>query len=109
MRLAEYEHWRIALDEGGRASVSTNKRIRQLVRRWWGQSTTPRRDQAAVGACVRMRLSAERVRVPGGARRVVRAPQTFAREQNAAARRLAQLIIAEQMPTQLRNRLFLEY
>ena len=32
VRLAEYERWRIALDEGGRASVSTNKRIRQLER-----------------------------------------------------------------------------
>jgi transposase len=32
VRLAEYERWRIALDEGGRASVSTSKRIRQLER-----------------------------------------------------------------------------
>lgn len=32
VRLAEYERWRIALDEGGRVSVSTNKRIRQLER-----------------------------------------------------------------------------
>ena len=32
VKLAEYEHWRIALDEGGRASASTNKRIRQLER-----------------------------------------------------------------------------
>ena len=31
-RLAEYEQWRIALDEGGAASASTNKRIRQLER-----------------------------------------------------------------------------
>lgn len=30
--LADYEQWRIALDEGGRASVTTNKRIRQLER-----------------------------------------------------------------------------
>jgi transposase-like protein len=29
---AEYEQWRIALDEGGAASASTNKRIRQLER-----------------------------------------------------------------------------
>ena len=32
LKLAEYEQWRIALDEGGRASASTNKRIRQLER-----------------------------------------------------------------------------
>lgn len=32
VKLAEYEQWRIALDEGGRASGSTNKRIRQLER-----------------------------------------------------------------------------
>lgn len=32
VRLAEYERWRMALDEGGRASASTNKRIRQLER-----------------------------------------------------------------------------
>jgi len=30
--LAEYEQWRMALDEGGRASAATNKRIRQLER-----------------------------------------------------------------------------
>src|SRR5712691_3543195 len=33
VKLAEYEQWRIALDEGGRASASTNKRIRQLARK----------------------------------------------------------------------------
>ena len=32
MKLAEYEQWRIALDEGGAASASTTKRIRQLER-----------------------------------------------------------------------------
>ena len=32
VKLAEYEQWRIALDEGGRASTSTIKRIRQLER-----------------------------------------------------------------------------
>ena len=32
VKLAEYEQWRIALDEGGAASASTNKRIRQLER-----------------------------------------------------------------------------
>ena len=32
VRLAEYEQWRIALDEGGGASAATNKRIRQLER-----------------------------------------------------------------------------
>lgn len=32
VKLAEYEQWRIALEEGGRASASTNKRIRQLER-----------------------------------------------------------------------------
>ncbi len=32
MKLAEYEQWRFALDEGGAASISTNKRIRQLER-----------------------------------------------------------------------------
>ncbi len=32
VRLAEYEQWRLALDEGGRASASTTKRIRQLER-----------------------------------------------------------------------------
>jgi transposase len=32
VRLAEYEQWRIALDEGGAASTSTNRRIRQLER-----------------------------------------------------------------------------
>jgi transposase len=32
VKLAEYEQWCIALDEGGAASVSTNKRIRQLER-----------------------------------------------------------------------------
>src|SRR5271170_4652092 len=32
VKLAEYEQWRIALDEGGRASTATNKRIRQLER-----------------------------------------------------------------------------
>ena len=32
VKLAEYEQWRIALDEGGRASAATNKRIRQLER-----------------------------------------------------------------------------
>ena len=32
MKLAEYEQWRMALDEGGTASAATNKRIRQLER-----------------------------------------------------------------------------
>jgi hypothetical protein len=32
VRLAEYEQWRLALDEGGAASTSTTKRIRQLER-----------------------------------------------------------------------------
>jgi transposase len=32
VRLAEYEQWRLALEEGGGASSSTNKRIRQLER-----------------------------------------------------------------------------
>jgi len=32
VKLAEYEQWRIALDEGGRASAVTHKRIRQLER-----------------------------------------------------------------------------
>jgi transposase len=32
VKLAEYESWRLALDEGGRASASTNKRIRTLER-----------------------------------------------------------------------------
>ena len=32
VRLAEYERWPIALDEGGRASASTSKRIRTLER-----------------------------------------------------------------------------
>jgi transposase len=32
VKLAEYERWRSALDEGGRASASTNKRIRSLER-----------------------------------------------------------------------------
>ncbi len=32
VKLPEYEQWRIALDEGGAASASTNKRIRQLER-----------------------------------------------------------------------------
>ena len=32
VKLADYEQWRIALDEGGRASTATNKRIRQLER-----------------------------------------------------------------------------
>jgi len=32
VKLAEYEHWRLALDEGGAASASTTKRIRQLER-----------------------------------------------------------------------------
>lgn len=32
VKFAEYEQWRIALDEGGRGSASTNKRIRQLER-----------------------------------------------------------------------------
>jgi hypothetical protein len=32
VKLAEYEQWRIALDEGGAASAVTNRRIRQLER-----------------------------------------------------------------------------
>src|SRR5499427_6176847 len=32
VKFAEYEQWRIALDEGGAASAATNKRIRQLER-----------------------------------------------------------------------------
>src|SRR5205823_3351092 len=32
VKLAEYEQWRIALEEGGRAAASTNKRIHQLER-----------------------------------------------------------------------------
>jgi transposase-like protein len=32
VKLAEYEQWRIALDEGGGASAATHKRIRQLER-----------------------------------------------------------------------------
>lgn len=32
VKLAEYEQWRLALDEGGAASSSTTKRIRQLER-----------------------------------------------------------------------------
>src|SRR5438132_348537 len=32
VKLADFECWRIALEEGGRASASTTKRIRQLER-----------------------------------------------------------------------------
>jgi transposase len=32
VKLAEYEQWRLALDEGGAASTATTKRIRQLER-----------------------------------------------------------------------------
>lgn len=32
VKLAEYESWRIALEEGGRASASTNRLIRRLER-----------------------------------------------------------------------------
>ena len=32
VKFAEYEQWRIALDEGGGASAASNKRIRQLER-----------------------------------------------------------------------------
>jgi len=32
VKLADYEQWRLALDEGGRALTSTTKRIRQLER-----------------------------------------------------------------------------
>jgi len=32
VKLVEYEQWRIALDEGGRGSAATSKRIRQLER-----------------------------------------------------------------------------
>jgi hypothetical protein len=32
VRLAEYEQWRLSLDEGGAASTSATKRIRQLER-----------------------------------------------------------------------------
>ncbi len=32
VKLAEYEQWRLALEEGGAASASTTKRIRQLER-----------------------------------------------------------------------------
>ena len=32
VRLAEYEQWRMALDEGGAGSASMNRRIRQLER-----------------------------------------------------------------------------
>ncbi len=32
VKLAEYEQWRLALDEGGAASASTHRRIRQLER-----------------------------------------------------------------------------
>ena len=32
VKFAEYEQWRLALDEGGAASTSTTKRIRQLER-----------------------------------------------------------------------------
>jgi len=32
VKRADYEQWRLALDEGGAASTSTNKRIRQLER-----------------------------------------------------------------------------
>jgi transposase len=32
VKLADYEQWRLALDEGGAASTSTTKRIRQLER-----------------------------------------------------------------------------
>jgi transposase-like protein len=32
VKLPEYEQWRLALDEGGASSSSTNKRIRQLER-----------------------------------------------------------------------------
>jgi transposase-like protein len=32
VKRAEYEQWRLALDEGGAASTSTSKRIRQLER-----------------------------------------------------------------------------
>ncbi len=32
VKFADYEQWRLALDEGGRASTSTIKRIRQLER-----------------------------------------------------------------------------
>ena len=32
VRLAEYEQWRLALDEGGGASTAASKRIRQLER-----------------------------------------------------------------------------
>jgi hypothetical protein len=32
VKLADYEQWRIALDEGGGAAAATTKRIRQLER-----------------------------------------------------------------------------
>ena len=32
VRLAEYEHWRISLEEGGRAAALTTRRIRELER-----------------------------------------------------------------------------
>ena len=32
VRLAEYEHWRISLEEGGRAAASTTRRIHELER-----------------------------------------------------------------------------
>jgi hypothetical protein len=32
VKFAEYEQWRLALEEGGRAALSTTKRIRQLER-----------------------------------------------------------------------------
>ena len=32
VRLAEYEHWRVSLEEGGRAAALTTRRIRELER-----------------------------------------------------------------------------
>lgn len=32
MKLADFERWRLALEEGGRASGATTKRVRQLER-----------------------------------------------------------------------------
>ncbi len=49
VKLADYEQWRIALDEGGRAATSTIKRIRQLERELAHKELNPERapDQAA--------------------------------------------------------------
>jgi transposase len=70
VKLAEYEQWRLALDEGGAASASTNKRIRQLERE------LARKEKALAEAAALLVLKKKGRPSTGGTRTTTRTGRT---------------------------------